>query len=131
MTAAAPATAPTTSGLVAVRPACRASARRLGDGGKGRRSLTAASSGFACARSYVRPRSYGARAMTTATAMHEAPLPGSLRIAEVAVTLPVPGRYHYVVPSALADRARVGARVLVRFGSKKVTGVVVPSASRP
>jgi primosomal protein N' (replication factor Y) len=52
-------------------------------------------------------------------------------VAEVAVTLPVPGRYHYLVPRTLAARARVGARVLVRFGGQKVTGVVVPSASKP
>ena len=44
---------------------------------------------------------------------------------EVAVTLPVAGRYHYSVPQHLATRARVGARVLVRFGPRKVTGVVV------
>jgi len=44
---------------------------------------------------------------------------------EVAVTLPVAGRYHYRVPAHLAARARVGARVLVRFGPRKVTGVVV------
>jgi primosomal protein N' (replication factor Y) (superfamily II helicase) len=44
---------------------------------------------------------------------------------EVAVTLPVAGRYHYRVPQHLATRARVGARVLVRFGPRKVTGVVV------
>jgi primosomal protein N' (replication factor Y) (superfamily II helicase) len=48
-----------------------------------------------------------------------------LDVAEVAVTLPVPGRYHYRVPARLMSRARVGARVLVRFGGKKVTGVVV------
>jgi len=44
---------------------------------------------------------------------------------EVAVTLPVTSRYTYRVPAALADRARVGSRVLVRFGTRKVTGVVV------
>jgi primosomal protein N' (replication factor Y) len=44
---------------------------------------------------------------------------------EVAVTLAVPGRYHYKVPDRLAGRARIGARVLVPFGRKKVTGVVV------
>jgi primosomal protein N' (replication factor Y) len=44
---------------------------------------------------------------------------------EVAVTLPVAGRFHYRVPAHLASRARVGARVLVRFGPRKVTGVVV------
>src|SRR5712671_4437691 len=47
------------------------------------------------------------------------------RFAEVAVTLPVAGRFHYLVPEHLAARALVGARVLVRFGGRKVTGVVV------
>jgi primosomal protein N' (replication factor Y) len=50
---------------------------------------------------------------------------------EVAVTLPVPGRYHYSVPDRLAARARIGARVLVRFGKHKVTGVVVREDTLP
>ncbi|TMQ03140.1 MAG: primosomal protein N' [Deltaproteobacteria bacterium] len=53
------------------------------------------------------------------------------RFAEVAVTLPVAGRFHYAVPPALAARAVVGARVLVRFGGRKVTGVVVRSDASP
>lgn len=48
-----------------------------------------------------------------------------IRYAEVAVTLPVAGRFHYVIPEQLAGRELVGARVLVRFGARKVTGVVV------
>jgi len=59
------------------------------------------------------------------------PLHAELAVAEVAVTLPVPGRYHYLVPAQLAARTRVGARVLVRFGNRKVTGVVVPQTSKP
>jgi primosomal protein N' (replication factor Y) (superfamily II helicase) len=51
--------------------------------------------------------------------------------AEVAVTLPVAGRFHYRVPPHLASRARVGARVLVRFGPRKVTGVVVREGAVP
>ncbi|HUJ57237.1 MAG TPA: primosomal protein N', partial [Kofleriaceae bacterium] len=50
---------------------------------------------------------------------------------EVAVTLAVPGRYHYIVPARLALRARVGARVLVPFGRQKVTGVVVRADAPP
>ncbi|MGE0871517.1 MAG: primosomal protein N' [Kofleriaceae bacterium] len=57
--------------------------------------------------------------------------PAAADIAEVAVTLPVLGRFHYRVPPHLADRAVVGARVLVRFGSRKVTGVVVRSGVTP
>ena len=45
--------------------------------------------------------------------------------AEVAVTLPVASRYTYRVPEHMLVRARVGSRVLVRFGTQKVTGVVV------
>jgi primosomal protein N' (replication factor Y) len=44
---------------------------------------------------------------------------------EVAVTLPVSQRYTYRVPPTLVRRAVIGSRVLVRFGAKKVTGVVV------
>lgn len=47
------------------------------------------------------------------------------RFAEVVVTLPVAGRYHYRVPPSLAGKVRLGARVLVLFGGRKVTGVVV------
>ena len=53
------------------------------------------------------------------------------QLAEVAVTLPVPGRFHYLVPASLADRELVGARVLVRFGARKVTGVVVRVDTAP
>ena len=53
------------------------------------------------------------------------------RYAEVAVTLPVPGRFHYVIPEHLAGRALIGARVLVRFGPRKVTGVVVRTDTAP
>jgi len=59
------------------------------------------------------------------------PPAGAGRYAEVAVTLPVPGRYHYVVPPHLAGRALVGSRVLVRFGPRKVTGVVVRTDTPP
>ena len=51
------------------------------------------------------------------------------RYTEVAVTLPVAGRFHYRVPTHLAARTQVGARVLVRFGTRKVTGVVVRAES--
>ncbi len=47
------------------------------------------------------------------------------QLAEVAVTLPIAGRFHYSVPAHLAMRDLVGSRVLVRFGPRKVTGVVV------
>ena len=52
-------------------------------------------------------------------------------VVEVAVTLPVAGRFHYRVPAQLRAKARVGARVLVRFGGKKVTGVIVRAPAEP
>ncbi len=49
----------------------------------------------------------------------------TLPFAEVAVGLPVPGTFHYRVPDALSDAVRVGVRVLVPFGRRGVTGVVL------
>jgi primosomal protein N' (replication factor Y) len=46
-------------------------------------------------------------------------------IVEVAVELPVPGTYSYVVPEGMRGRALFGHRVLVPFGRRAVTGVVV------
>ena len=43
----------------------------------------------------------------------------------------MPGAYHYRVPARLAARARVGARVLVRFGGKQITGVIVRTGTPP
>jgi primosomal protein N' (replication factor Y) len=53
------------------------------------------------------------------------------RFVEVCVTLPVAGRYHYAVPPGLEARAVVGQRVLVRFGPRKVTGVIVGGDREP
>ena len=47
------------------------------------------------------------------------------RYADVAVQLPVPGTYCYAVPERLEGRPLVGHRVLVSFGNRGVTGVVV------
>ena len=46
-------------------------------------------------------------------------------LAEIAVTLPVPGTYHYSIPPHLDARITIGTRVLVRFGTQRVTGIVV------
>lgn len=43
----------------------------------------------------------------------------------VAVALPVQQTFHYSVPSDLRPRARVGCRVTVPFGKRKVTGYVL------
>ncbi len=50
---------------------------------------------------------------------------------EVAVPLPVTGTFTYSVPDDLVDRAGVGARVLVPFGRRKVTGFVVAAGVKP
>jgi len=51
--------------------------------------------------------------------------------AEVLVTAPVPGSYHYRVPARFAATAQVGARVLVRFGKKQITGVIARTGTPP
>ena len=48
-----------------------------------------------------------------------------LGFAEVAVHLPVAGTYHYSIPDRLRDQVVLGAHVQVRFGARKVSGVVV------
>jgi len=50
---------------------------------------------------------------------------------EVAVPLPVTGTFTYSVPEELVGRAVVGARVLVPFGRRKVTGFVVAAGVKP
>lgn len=45
--------------------------------------------------------------------------------AEIAVTLPVEGRFHYSVPLHLRDALVIGHRVLVPFGRRQVTGFVL------
>ncbi len=51
--------------------------------------------------------------------------------AEVAVQLPVPGTYCYAIPRALQHTALSGCRVLVSFGNRSVTGVVVATSDAP
>ncbi|MEP6863589.1 MAG: primosomal protein N' [Deltaproteobacteria bacterium] len=51
--------------------------------------------------------------------------------AEVLVTAPVAGAFHYRVPARFAATARVGARVLVRFGGKQITGVIMRTGTPP
>ncbi|MCA9556338.1 MAG: DEAD/DEAH box helicase family protein, partial [Myxococcales bacterium] len=47
------------------------------------------------------------------------------RFAEVAVSLPVRGRFHYAVPEHLTGQLQVGHRVLVPFGTRRVTGFIL------
>jgi len=51
----------------------------------------------------------------------------SLLTVEVAVALPVSGTFTYTVPDDLHDRIGVGSRVIVPFGSRRVSGVVMAS----
>ncbi len=51
--------------------------------------------------------------------------------AEVAALLPVYGTFHYEVPARLAGLALPGCRVLVPFGNRGVTGVVISTAQDP
>jgi primosomal protein N' (replication factor Y) len=60
-----------------------------------------------------------------------APALAATDLVEVAVLLPVPGTYHYRVAPDLRARARVGARVLVPFGPRKVSGVIVRTDAAP
>jgi primosomal protein N' (replication factor Y) len=46
-------------------------------------------------------------------------------IVDVVLPLPVEQTYTYRVPSAMADDARVGCRVLVPFGPRRMTGLIV------
>src|SRR5688572_19977781 len=45
--------------------------------------------------------------------------------AEIVVTLPVEGHFHYAVPPHLEGALSIGHRVLVPFGKRQVTGFVV------
>ncbi|MBW1709617.1 MAG: primosomal protein N' [Deltaproteobacteria bacterium] len=51
--------------------------------------------------------------------------PSSCSLAEVAVALPAPGTFHYVIPDELTPFLEPGSRVLVPFGSRQVTGYVL------
>ncbi len=53
------------------------------------------------------------------------------RYAEVAVQLPLLGLYHYLIPPRLLERDLIGHRVLVPFGNRGVTGVVVRESDTP
>ncbi|MGE5839011.1 MAG: hypothetical protein ACM34H_03695, partial [Deltaproteobacteria bacterium] len=60
--------------------------------------------------------------------MESSEKPTSVR---VAVTLPVEETYLYLVPRELEPRARVGCRVEVPFGKRKVTGYILEHETRP
>jgi primosomal protein N' (replication factor Y) len=49
----------------------------------------------------------------------------TVKIIEVAVPLPLDATFHYGVPQQLADRIKIGVRVLIPFGRRKITGYVV------
>lgn len=51
--------------------------------------------------------------------------------AEVVVTLPVEGRFHYRIPDRLIGHLEIGHRVLVPFSGRKVTGFVLGFSEAP
>jgi len=57
--------------------------------------------------------------------------PGETRLADVALPVPVSRAFTYVVPAALSERARRGARVICPFGSRKLVGVVLARGTGP
>jgi len=56
--------------------------------------------------------------------MNPVPSPSPLHV-EVAVPLPIDHPFTYRVPSGEEERAKVGVRVLVPFGPRRVTGLIV------
>ncbi len=52
-------------------------------------------------------------------------------IVEVAVGLPVPRTFHYLVPERMRESLEVGMRVLVPFKGRKVTGFALDLQERP
>jgi primosomal protein N' (replication factor Y) len=51
-------------------------------------------------------------------------------IVEVALPVPVDSLFDYAVPAALANDAEPGRRVVVRFGTRRLTGVIVRRSTR-
>jgi len=49
----------------------------------------------------------------------------SPKIIDAAVPLPIDSTFHYAVPPELASCIRIGMRVLVPFGRRKLTGYVL------
>lgn len=54
-----------------------------------------------------------------------------MRLADVAIPVPLGKPFSYEVPDALAETAIPGARVLCQFGRRKVLGVIVRVEERP
>ncbi|MEW6721240.1 MAG: primosomal protein N' [Thermodesulfobacteriota bacterium] len=57
--------------------------------------------------------------------------PHNPRFVEVAVPLPIDHPFTYRVPAGKEERAQVGVRVLVPFGSRKLTGLVTAVTDAP
>ena len=62
---------------------------------------------------------------STAAAPHARPRAAPATVADVALPLPMRNTFAYAIPDRLAARVRPGCRVVVPFGSRLVTGVVV------
>ena len=53
------------------------------------------------------------------------PIPSPVRFCDVSVPAPLDHPFTYALPSTLAHRVQAGCRVLVPFGSRKLSGVVL------
>ena len=48
-----------------------------------------------------------------------------MKLADVALPVPLPQAFTYAVPRALEDEARAGARVIASFGARRLVGVIL------
>ena len=53
------------------------------------------------------------------------------RVARVALPLPVADPYRYIIPTALADRALPGARVVVPVRLREMLGIITSVSDEP
>ena len=64
--------------------------------------------------------------------MSASPIPNPIRFCNVSLPIPLDQPFTYALPSTLAHRVQPGCRVLVPFGSRKLSGVVLDvHADRP
>ncbi len=50
---------------------------------------------------------------------------------DVSLPVPVDHTFTYLLPETLRHRVRVGCRILVPFGKRKLTGIVVATHDQP
>ena len=57
--------------------------------------------------------------------MFALPIPSAIRFCDVSLPVPLDQPFTYALPSTLIHRVQPGCRVLVPFGSRKLSGVVL------